>query len=102
MFDFIKKLFRGDGNIAKLIREGAVVVDVRTKGEYQAGHIEGSRNIPLDTIKNQVTSLKQLNKPIVTVCRSGSRSGMAKSILTAAGVEAFNGGAWTTLKRQIQ
>ena len=102
MFDFIKNLFRGDGNIAKLIRECAVVVDVRTKGEYQAGHIEGSRNIPLDTIKNQVTSLKQLNKPIVTVCRSGSRSGMAKSILTAAGVEAFNGGAWTTLKRQIQ
>ena len=102
MFDFIKSLFKGSGDLAKLVREGAVIVDVRTKGEYGAGHIEGSRNIPLDSIKNQVTSLKQLNKLIVTVCRSGNRSAMAKSILTAAGVEAYNGGAWTTLKRQIQ
>lgn len=102
MFDFIKSLFRGNGEIAELVKAGAVVVDVRTKGEYQSGHIEDSKNIPLDSIKSQVTSLKQLNKPIVTVCRSGNRSGMAKSILAAAGVEAYNGGAWTNLKRQIQ
>jgi phage shock protein E len=102
MFNFIKRLFTGNGDVAKLVKEGAVVIDVRTKGEYQAGHIQGSRNIPLDNIKNQVLSLKQLNKPVVTVCRSGNRSGMAKSILTAAGVEAYNGGAWTNLKRQIQ
>jgi rhodanese-related sulfurtransferase len=102
MFDLIKGLFKRKGNVAKLVKEGAVVVDVRTKGEYQAGHIAGSRNIPLDAIKKEVKSLKLLNKPIVTVCRSGNRSGMAKSILTAAGVEAYNGGAWTNLKRQIQ
>ena len=79
-----------------------MIVDVRTKGEYQVGHIEGSRNIPLDNMEKEALTLKTLNKPVVTVCRSGNRSGMAKSILTAAGVEAYNGGAWTNLKRQIQ
>ena len=102
MFNFIKSLFKGNGDVAKLVKEGAVIVDVRTKSEYQAGHIDGSWNIPLDNIKKEVMSLSQLNKPVVTVCRSGNRSGMAKSILTAAGIEAYNGGAWTNLKRQIQ
>jgi phage shock protein E len=102
MFDFIKSLFKAKGDVAKLVKEGAVIVDVRTKGEYQAGHIEGSRNIPLDNIKNEAATLKNLNKPVVTVCRSGNRSSMAKSILAAAGIEAYNGGAWTNLKRQIQ
>jgi phage shock protein E len=102
MFDFIKSLFKGNGDVAKLVKEGAVIVDVRTKGEYQAGHIEGSRNIPLDNIKKEAAVVKNLNKPVVTVCRSGNRSGMAKSILAAAGVEAYNGGAWTNLKRHIQ
>jgi phage shock protein E len=102
MFDFIKSLFKGNGDVVKLVKEGAVIVDVRTKGECQAGHIEGSRNIPLDNIKKEAAVLKNLNKPVVTVCRSGNRSGMAKSILAAAGIEAYNGGAWTNLKRQIQ
>lgn len=102
MFDFIKSLFKGKGDVAKLVKEGAVIVDVRTKRGYQAGHIEGSRNIPLDNIKKEAAALKNLNKPIVTVCRSGNRSGMAKSILTAAGIEVQNGGAWTNLKIQIQ
>ena len=102
MFDFIKSLFKPKADVTKLIKEGAVIVDVRTKGEYQAGHIEGSRNIPLDTIKKEAAALKNLNKPVVTVCRSGNRSSMAKAILAAAGIEAYNGGAWTNLKRQIQ
>jgi len=76
MFDFIKSLFKGNGDVAKLVTEGAVIVDVTTKGEYQAGHIEYSRNIPLDNIKNEASALKKLNKPIVTVCRSGNRSGI--------------------------
>jgi phage shock protein E len=102
MFNFIKSLFKDKGDVAKLVREGAIVVDVRTKGEYQAGHIEGSRNIPLDNIKKEAMALKQLRKPIITVCHSGNRSAMAKSILTAAAIEAYDGGAWTNLKRQIQ
>ena len=102
MLAFLKNLFKPSADMAKLVEQGAVIVDVRTKGEYEAGHIEGSQNIPLDIIKTEAERLKKLNKPIITVCRSGNRSGMAKSILIAAGIEVYNGGAWTSLQRQIQ
>lgn len=102
MLNFLKRLFKPKADVAKLVKEGAVIVDVRTQTEYRAGHIKGSRNIPLDTLRKEVSSLKKLNKPIVTVCRSGARSGMAKSILKADGIEVYNGGAWTSVKRQMQ
>ena len=102
MIGLIKRLLKSYADFVKLIQEGALIVDVRTKGEYETGHIEKSINIPLDKIKSEIDILKKLNKPVITVCRSGTRSGMAKSILTSAGVEAYNGGAWTSLKRQIQ
>lgn len=102
MVDFIKTLFKPHADLAKLVQEGAVKVDVRTKEEYHAGHIEGSKNIPLDSIKKEASALKNLNKPVVTVCRSGNKSSMAKTMLAAASIEAYNGGAWTNLKRQIQ
>ena len=102
MITFLKNLFKPSADIPKLLREGAVIVDVRTKGEFQAGHIGESRNIPLDTIRKEVEKLKKLNKPIITVCQSGARSGMAKSILVSAGIETYKGGGWLNLKRQIQ
>lgn len=86
----------------KLIKDGAVIVDVRSKGEYQAGHIQGSRNIPLDKLRAELPALKKLNKPVVTVCASGNRSEAAKTILGEVGIEAYNGGGWSDLQRQIQ
>ena len=102
MITFIKNLFKPKADLAKLVKEGAVIVDVRTKGEFQAGHIEGSKNIPLDEVKNHVQQLKIAGKPVITVCRSGNRSAMAKSIFSSRGIEVYNGGAWTSLKRQLQ
>ncbi len=99
MFELIKSLFQPKADLGNLVKEGALIVDVRTRGEYEAGHIAGSRNIPLDTIKNEAATLKKINKPIITVCRSGNRSGMAKSILAAAGIAVYNGGAWTNFKK---
>ncbi len=102
MINLINKLFnRKTSDFALLVKEGAIVVDVRTPGEFNSGHIKGSRNIPLDIIKNKITELKKLQKPVITVCRSGARSGMAKSILTASGLVAYNGGAWSELERKI-
>ncbi|MEK7224325.1 MAG: rhodanese-like domain-containing protein [Bacteroidota bacterium] len=102
MLDFLKKLFGGDSTDYKeLVTRGAVIVDVRSAAEYKAGHIPGSRNYPLDNIRNKVTELKKLNKPVITVCRSGARSGMAKGILNSAGIEVYNGGPWTSLKSRI-
>ena len=102
MLDFLKKLFGGDSTDYKeLVTRGAVIVDVLSAAEYKAGHIPGSRNYPLDNIRNKVTELKKLNKPVITVCRSGARSGMAKGILNSAGIEVYNGGPWTSLKSRI-
>ena len=101
MIKLIKRLFKPKVDFVKLIKEGALLVDVRTKSEYVSGHIDGSKNIPLDKIQTEIKTLKQLNRPIVIVCRSGTRSGLAKSILTSAGLEAYNGGAWTNLKKLI-
>ena len=102
MFTFFRNLFKQEADFAKLVKEGALIVDVRTKGEFQAGHIQGSENIPLDEVNRQVQQLKLSGKPVITVCRSGNRSAIAKSMLSSAGIEVYNGGAWTNLKTQIQ
>jgi phage shock protein E len=102
MITFLKKLFGGTTvNFKELVSNGAVIVDVRSAGEYSAGHIPGSKNYPLDSIRSNVTGLKKLNKPVITVCRSGARSSQAKGILKAAGLEVYNGGPWTLLKSKI-
>jgi phage shock protein E len=102
MITFFKNLFTRKVDLVKLVRQGAVVVDVRTKQEYGKGNLEGSTNIPLDTIERETERLKKLNRPIVTVCRSGHRSKLAKSVLSSAGVEVYNGGNWVNLQNLLQ
>lgn len=102
MLGLLKKLFGGTTvDYKELLSKGAVIVDVRSNSEYKSGHIPGSKNFPLDSIRNKVADLKKLNKPVITVCRSGARSGMAKNILKSAGIEVYNGGAWYSLKNKI-
>jgi phage shock protein E len=103
MIDVLKRLF-GTANTTDykaLVESGAIIVDVRSQGEYREGHVAGSLNIPLDQIKSKLTELKNKNKPIITCCRSGSRSAIAKSALQAAGIECYNGGPWTSLKNKL-
>jgi phage shock protein E len=100
MLSLIKKLFGSKTDIDKILKNGAVILDVRTKNEYNAGHIQRSRHVPLDAIMQQLNQLKKLNAPIITVCRSGSRSAIAKSLLQNAGIEAYNGGSWITFKNK--
>lgn len=102
MIKLLKQFFGGaSADLKQLAANGAIIVDVRSASEYRSGHIPGSRNYPLDTIRSRVTELKNLNKPVITVCQSGARSGMAKNVLKAAGVEAYNGGPWSLLKKTI-
>lgn len=88
-------------DFSELVRNGALIVDVRTPGEFAQGHIKGAVNIPLDAIRSRVAELKAKNKPVITCCRSGARSGSAKTILTEAGVECYNGGAWDSLQSNL-
>ena len=74
-----------------------MILDVRSKAEFVQGHIAGSKNIPLADIEAKAEMIRKWNKPVVTVCRSGNRSAVAKNILKGAGIEVYNGGAWNQL-----
>ncbi len=93
------------GSKSKKIKEfmdrGAIIVDVRSKSEYNSGAIPGSKNIPLQQISIKASELKKLNKPIIACCASGMRSGSATSILKSKGIEAMNGGGWLSLSKKI-
>lgn len=86
---------------AALVKSGAMIIDVRTPGEFSSGHIKASVNIPLDEIAKNAPELRKKNKVLITVCRSGNRSGSAKSILEKDGIEVYNGGAWDSLQNKI-
>jgi len=86
----------------KLVDQGALIVDVRSPREFASGHIEGSINVPLDTIASKTDFLIKKQKTVITVCRSGGRSSVAKAILKSSGIETFNGGAWDVLNQKIQ
>ncbi len=84
----------------ELMAKGAMIIDVRTKGEYAGGHIKGSVNIPLNNLQSQLKQIKK-DKPVITCCASGMRSASAKGILQSAGYEAYNGGGWVSLKNKL-
>ena len=85
----------------QLVKEGAVIVDVRTPAEYQGGHIKGSINVPLQSLQGSLGKIPK-NKTVITCCASGMRSASAKSVLKSAGyAEVHNGGGWMSLKGKI-
>ncbi|MBN8575475.1 MAG: rhodanese-like domain-containing protein [Cytophagales bacterium] len=103
MMELLKNLF-GLGpktNYSELLKNGAIIVDVRSKGEYAGGHIKGSVNIPVDSI-GTTSRFSDKNKPIITCCASGMRSGVAKNILKSKGyTQVYNGGSWIGLQSKL-
>ena len=99
IFDFLFK--NKQKMIDDFMSRGAVIIDVRTQGEFFNGAIKGSKNIPLQLINTKVNQIKKLNKPVITCCASGMRSGSAASILKTNGIEALNGGGWMSLKNNL-
>lgn len=73
-----------------LPRDGSVqLLDVRTVGEYERGHIEGFTNIPVDNLRDNLGELDP-SKPVYVICQSGVRSYIASRILTQRGFDCFN------------
>lgn len=88
---------------AALVKQGAIILDVRSKGEFAGGHIKGAINLPLDSLRNNLAKLKDKNTPIITCCASGMRSASAKGILLSNGFkEVYNGGSWYSLQNKIK
>jgi rhodanese-related sulfurtransferase len=76
------------GATALINHDDAVVLDVRSIAEFKDGHVVNSVNIPLNGLGNNLKQLeKHRDKPIVVVCKSGSRSGAAAKLLRKNGFE---------------
>ncbi|MDR6458006.1 rhodanese-related sulfurtransferase [Chryseobacterium vietnamense] len=90
-----------DNGLPELVRKGAVILDVRTEKEYATGHIEGSVNISLGTIRERYMELDP-KKTYITVCSHGLRSVKVENILKEKGFQqVYNGGAWTDLQKTL-
>lgn len=88
----------GKNKIKDALRNGAVIIDVRTPHEFDHGKVPGSINIPVDRIAANIARIKAMNKPIVLCCESGMRSGTAKQILKSNGlIDVLNGGSWQSV-----
>lgn len=69
--------------------EPLLILDVRSSDEYWQGHVPGSTLLPLDQLAARLDEVSK-DRPIVAVCRSGNRSGVATAMLRRAGFDAVN------------
>lgn len=103
MIDLFKQLFSSEpeADINELVNKGATIIDVRTRNEYQGGHLRDSINIPLQELRNKLGQISKA-QPVILCCASGSRSRSAQKILQANGyTDVYNGGGWAQLQRKI-
>ena len=90
---------------SKMVKEGALLIDVRTVGEYKSGHVKGAVNIPHKEIFSKKNIIEQLTKndkktPIVLYCKSGGRASVAQKTLKNLGYEkVINHGGMSTWKK---
>ncbi len=85
----------------ELLKQGALIVDVRTATEFHDGHLPGAVNVPIDQIESQIGHYA-LNKEHVLLlhCQSGMRSALAKRKLTEMGYrKAYDLGSYTRAMR---
>ena len=102
LFSFLGLDTNQNSSIEEYQKKGALILDVRTSNEYASGHIKGSKNIPLNELSNAIKELETLQKPIITCCQSGMRSGQATSLLQKNKIDAINGGGWQNLNQKLK
>jgi phage shock protein E len=81
------------------IKEGALVVDVRSPKDFKAGHYTGATNLPLGEVKSRCDQLGDRSRPIVVYCNRGIAAAKAKEQLQAAGfTDVTNAGGLSDLR----
>jgi rhodanese-related sulfurtransferase len=85
------------------LKSGALVIDVRTAGEFVAGHLPIAVNLPLSEIETNLSRrVKDKNQVLLLHCESGMRSAAARKKLIALGCpNAFNLGSYTRAERIV-
>jgi rhodanese-related sulfurtransferase len=68
-----------------LVAGGALLLDVRTAGEFAAAHLPGAMNVPVQVLEERLGELGHKERPVVLYCASGIRSATAARLLKAAG-----------------
>lgn len=83
-----------------LVADGAPqLLDVRTREEFAAGHIDGATNIPVQELEERLDELGAKDAALVVYCRTGRRSAIAKRLLEAAGwTKVHDAGAMTAVR----
>jgi rhodanese-related sulfurtransferase len=92
-----------DADIPALIKGGALVVDVRSAGEFSGGHIEGAICIPHNVIAGKIAQHEEdKGKSIIVYCHSGARSAAAKRSLDRDGyTSVINGGSFHHMRKLL-
>ena len=91
-----------DKNLDQVLSGKVLILDVRTPGEFESGHIDGAVNIPLSRLHTDSIPLDK-KAVIVTCCSHGLRSVKAASLLREKGFSnVHNGGAWTDLAEKVK
>lgn len=86
-FDLFKQLDINQGIKEYRTVSGAVLLDVRTLGEYREGHIPGSKNVPLQQLEKVTSVAANKETPLFVYCYSGARSRQAVAALMRMGYE---------------
>jgi len=77
-------------DVQALPRDGsATLLDTRTVREYERGHVDGFKNIPVDELRERIGEIER-GKPVYVICQSGLRSYIATRILAGHGFETYN------------
>ena len=92
MSGVLSRLFKGGSGVspqeaASLMPEGVLMIDVREPGEWKAGHVAGSVNVPLGQLARRVG---ELPPRAIVVCQSGARSARGAALLRRASIDAMN------------
>lgn len=98
---FSRLFGRKKSNISDYLDRGAIILDVRTKTEYNEGAIDGCIHIPLQQLAVRISEIKKENKSIITYCTAGVRANTAAKILRKNGVDAINGGSMRSLQKRL-
>jgi len=93
----------GNGKLREALRQGAIVIDIRTAAEFDRGKVRDSINIPVDRININLQRIVQMKRPIIICSSSDSENERVIDVLKANGVkEIYNGGNWTKLWRMMR